>query len=201
MTDAPFFPLLFQAPAKFVLEEAIASVSTGWSRVQNTLAGRGAEADAARQDAVAAASLAERVLTGPPTTQRCARFNFLQLPRGPYAHKRPYDQISYLFGRYRLMLIRLCFDTMNDAYVLKDGTAEDAAELVVSMKSDTGKNFHFSIKKNPASGFFQRTRIYFEDPMTFFGKIINRNRLDTISSTDLKKLITCFDAHSLFSLF
>ena len=52
MTDAPFFPLLFQAPAKFVLEEAIASVSTGWSRVQNTLAGRGAEADAALAVAV-----------------------------------------------------------------------------------------------------------------------------------------------------
>mmetsp|Transcript_18954 Transcript_18954/g.30474 ORF Transcript_18954/g.30474 Transcript_18954/m.30474 type:complete len:566 (-) Transcript_18954:2681-4378(-) len=59
------------APAKFVLEEAIASVSTGWSRVQNKLSGRGAGTDAARQDAVAAASLAEKVLSGAPTTQRC----------------------------------------------------------------------------------------------------------------------------------
>ena len=66
------FSPLIQAPAKYVLEEAIASVSTGWSRVQNTLAGRGAGADSARQDAVAAASLAERILAGPPTTQRCA---------------------------------------------------------------------------------------------------------------------------------
>ena len=87
------------APAKFVLEEAIASVSTGWSRVQNTLAGRGAGADAARQDAVAAASLADKVLSGPPTANR-------------------------------LNMIRLCFDTLNDAYVFRDGTPEDAAELI-----------------------------------------------------------------------
>lgn len=53
-----------------MLEEAIASVSTGWGRVKEKLAGLGAGADAARQDAVAAASLAERVLSGPPTTQR-----------------------------------------------------------------------------------------------------------------------------------
>ena len=59
------------APARQVLEEALASVVTGWSRVQSTLAGRGTGADAARQDAVAAATLAERILTGPPTIQRC----------------------------------------------------------------------------------------------------------------------------------
>ena len=53
-----------------MLEEAIASGSQGWSRVQKTLTGHGACADAARQDAVAAASLAEGVLFGPPTVHR-----------------------------------------------------------------------------------------------------------------------------------
>ena len=114
------------APAKFVLEEAMASVSTGWSRLQSTLAGRGgAGADAARQDAVAAASLAERVLSGPPTANR-------------------------------LNLIRFCFDTLNDAYVLQDGTGEDAAELIELTDLIANIEWHADVACDTSFLFFSR---------------------------------------------
>lgn len=61
---------LLVVPAKQVLEEALTSVVSGWSRMQITLAGKWTGAELARQDAVAAASLAENVLAGPSTTQR-----------------------------------------------------------------------------------------------------------------------------------
>jgi hypothetical protein len=57
-------------PAKQVLEEALNSVVSGWSRMQISQAGKWTGAELARQDAVAAASLAENVLAGPATTQR-----------------------------------------------------------------------------------------------------------------------------------
>jgi hypothetical protein len=57
-------------PAKEVLEEALTSIVSGWSRMQITLSGKWTGAELARQDAVAAASLAENVLSGPATKQR-----------------------------------------------------------------------------------------------------------------------------------
>mmetsp|Transcript_7605 Transcript_7605/g.19370 ORF Transcript_7605/g.19370 Transcript_7605/m.19370 type:complete len:1168 (-) Transcript_7605:91-3594(-) len=113
------------APAREMLETAIATGTTGWGRVQDTLAGRGAGADAARQDAVAAASLAERVLSGPPTTQR-------------------------------LMLIRLCFDTLNDAFVLKDTAGADAAELIELTDMIANIDFHADAACDTSFLFFSR---------------------------------------------
>ena len=119
-------------PARQVLE-ALASVVTGWSRVQSTLAGRGTGADAARQDAATAATLAERILTGPRPFKGATivRLNSFLL----------YDEYGYVFSfllRRRLMLIRLCFDTLAGAYVMSDDTSDDADELIVSV--ETSKN-------------------------------------------------------------
>ena len=61
-------------PAKQVLEEALTSVVSGWSRMQITLSGKWTGAELAREDAVAAASLAEIVLSGPATKQRYESF-------------------------------------------------------------------------------------------------------------------------------
>jgi hypothetical protein len=61
-------------PAKQVLEEALTSVVSGWSRMQITLSGKWTGAELAREDAVAAASLAENVLSGPATKQRYESF-------------------------------------------------------------------------------------------------------------------------------
>ena len=62
-------------PAKQVLEEALTSVVSGWSRMQITLSGKWTGAELAREDAVAAASLAEIVLSGPATKQRYESFD------------------------------------------------------------------------------------------------------------------------------
>ena len=113
------------APAREALEISLAAGTSGWGKIQGHFSGRGAGADGARQDAIAAAAMLEKVLSGPPTSQRQE-------------------------------LTRLCFDILKDSKCLKDGTFEDASELMDIIEIITDTNWHFENACDTSFLFFSR---------------------------------------------